>query len=88
MKIGWWPWRSTSATKQDIENSERKIMAKLNTLGATLSAIADEVDKIGKEVATLQASLGDAEIPPAAQAALDRLTAAVKAVDDLNPDAS
>lgn len=62
------------------------IMAKLSELSGALSALADQVDKIAKEVEALKAALADVEIPAEAQAALDRLTTAIKGVDDLNPD--
>lgn len=63
------------------------IMAKLSELATALTALADQTDKIAKEVQALKDALANTELPPEATAALDRLTAALKGVDDLNPDA-
>jgi prefoldin subunit 5 len=71
------------ATKQDL----RRINMKLNELAGQLTSLADQVDKIKLEVEALKASLENVELPAEAQAALERLGAAVKAVDDANPDA-
>ena len=78
---------SAPATKQQLDETENRLMAKLSTLAATLTAIADGVDKVKVEVQALKDSLGDVDLPAEAEAALERLTVAVKAVDDINPDA-
>lgn len=62
-------------------------MAKLSTLKDQLEALNTQVSKIATEVQTLKDSLEDVEIPADAQAALDNLSAALKAVDDINADA-
>lgn len=67
--------------------TQDNIMAKITTLGAALTALADQTDKIGKEIQALKDALVDVEIPADAQAALDRLTASIKTADDLNEDA-
>lgn len=59
---------------------------KVSELADTLTALSDQVDKIAKEVQALKDALTNVDIPANAQAALDRLTAAIKGVDDLNPD--
>lgn len=82
------------------QRNTSKIMAKLSTLAASLSSIDDQLDKVKTEIteatATLQKTItdlqatidagGDPEIPTDAQAALDRLTGAAQALDDLTPD--
>lgn len=75
------------ATKRDLRNTEDKIMAKVNQLGSILTAIADQVAKVKVEVQAVKDALANTDLPPDAQAALDRLTTEVQGVDDLNPDA-
>lgn len=81
MKRGIWRLL-VPATKKDTD----KIMAKLSELAAKVTAVADQVDKVKTEVQKLKDSLADVDLPPEAQAALDRLAASVQAVDDINPD--
>lgn len=80
--------RLRPATKLDVILLEQKLMAKVSELGGILNAVSDNVDKIRTEVQALKDSIGnsDVELPPEAQSALDRLTAAVQAIDDINPD--
>lgn len=61
-------------------------MAKVSQLAGQLTALADKVDKVKTEVQALRDSLEDVDLPVDAQAALDRLSAAVQSVDDINPD--
>lgn len=61
-------------------------MAKLSELPGILTAYGDKLDKIIKEVQTLKNSLGDVELPAAAQSSLDRLGGLIQTADDLNPD--
>lgn len=76
--------RFVPATKHDAD----KILMKINELAGALTALDTEVQKIATEVQALKDSLSNVDLPPAAQTALDNLTAHVKAVDDLNPDAT
>lgn len=64
------------------------ILMRLNELATNLTALADQVDKIVKEVQALKDALTNVDLPPEATAALDRLSAAIKTADDLNPDAT
>ncbi len=79
-------WHWLPATKRDIE----KLMAKLNELEAKLTAIDDQLEKATKEILgeiqSLKDQLGNVDIPPGAQASLDKLTALAQALDDINPD--
>ena len=64
---------------------------KLDQLAATMTAIADQLTKAQNEiiaqVAALQESLANVDVPPDAQAAIDSITAIAAALDALNPDA-
>ncbi len=60
---------------------------KLNELAGALDAVNTKVEKVRAEVQALKDSLTDVDLPPDAQAALDKLTATVQSVDDINPDA-
>ncbi len=73
-------------------------MAKLSSLAGQLDAVlthqakADaevraRFDALNTRIAELEASLGDVEIPQAAQEKLDAVLAGAKALDDLIPDA-
>jgi hypothetical protein len=75
-------------TLGDIHEQNKKIMAKVSELASQFTTLADKVDKVKTEVENLIASLKDVEIPSEAQAALDRLSASITTVDDLNPDAT
>lgn len=55
----------------------RKIHMKLNQLAASLAALDTQVATVAASVAALQASPTDVDLPPDAQAALDKLTADV-----------
>lgn len=63
-------------------------MAKLSELAGLLSDLNTKVEKVRIEVQALKDALeaDDVDLPPEAQAALDNLTAALQAVDDINPD--
>jgi hypothetical protein len=63
-------------------------MATIQTLADTFDALTANVEKIGIEVQVLKDALVNTSIPANAQAAFDRLTASIKKVDDLNPDAT
>lgn len=62
---------------------------KVSELEGKFTALGDQVDKIAVEVQALKDALAnsDTELPAAAQAALDRLSAALQAADDINADA-
>ena len=90
------PWQAV--TKQDLKTTEENIMAKVSTLGATLSAIKAQQEKADAEIRTkldeqkkaienLTNQLGDIDIPADAQAALEALQASTQALDDIVPDA-
>ena len=84
------------ATKEDLKNIERKIMATQEEVTAALVAAKQQVDKIGTETRTLLtritellaqiANQGDS-VTPELQAAVDDLKAQLQVVDDLVPDA-
>lgn len=61
---------------------------KVSELEARLDAETARVTKIAAEVQVLKDSLSDVELPQAAVDSLDRLSAALKSVDDLNPDST
>lgn len=61
-------------------------MSKLNELAGNLTAVVDTLEKVKGEVAALKESLTNVELPPDAQAALDKLVATSAALDALNPD--
>ncbi len=71
-----------------IETNTKQIMAKISSLAATVSALAEQQEKVVTEIKALKDSLSDVEIPAEAQAALDRLSAAIKSADDENPDST
>lgn len=75
------------ASLHDLRQFEKCMATKLTEIEAKLNAIADKVDKVKTEVQAVKDALDNVEIPPAAEAALARLTAAVEAVDVINPDA-
>jgi len=77
-----------------IKNSTNAIMSKLSDLESTLVTITTELEKAQAEIVSAVAALQDQinnaanpELSAGAQAALDRLTAVAKSLDDLNPDA-
>jgi hypothetical protein len=65
-----------------------KKLMKLSELPAAIEAVNTTLTKVATEVQALKDSLANVDIPPAAQAALDRLTAAATALDQLNDDAT
>jgi len=66
-------------------------MSKLSELAATLANLSDKLDKAKIEIVTeitkLKEGMGNADIPPEAQASLERLSALAQALDDIIPDA-
>ena len=82
--------QSPLATKQDVNQLEHTIMAKVSELAAILNGINDEVNKakteILQKISDLEASLSDVELPADATAALDALKTSVQSVDDIVPD--
>lgn len=78
-----WLDKLLPATKSDI----RKLNMKVSELEARLDAEVAKVEKIAAEVQILKDTLSDTELPPAAVASLERLSAALTAVDNLNEDA-
>jgi hypothetical protein len=87
------PWRTliilvgVGVSAFGIVQHQRKIMAKLSTLAGQLGVVETTLVKVQAEIVTLQGSLGDVDIPVAAQESLDRLSALATALDELNPDA-
>jgi hypothetical protein len=67
-----------------------KIMTKLSELETSLTSLSTELSKAKGEILdkidTLQAELSDVALTPQAEAALNDLTVAVKAIDDIVPD--
>lgn len=76
-------------TKQDLLETEKRIMAKLSELAPTLLALEGKLTKIQDEVEKLREAFenSDVDIPAEAQESLDRLAALAQAIDDVNPDA-
>src|SRR5882672_12212953 len=104
MKLPSWMHKMRPATRSDIETATEKILMKTSEVAAALAAVDDKLDAVGvqlnkaqaeivKQIADLKASLGDADLPPEAQAAFDRLIASAnaltpvaQALDDITPD--
>lgn len=63
------------------------VVMKITELEARLDAETERANKIAAEVKTLKDSLSNTDLPQAAVDSLDRLSAALKGVDDLNEDA-
>lgn len=61
-------------------------MSKLNELAGNLTAVVGTLEKVKQEVTDLKDSLTNVELPPEAQAALDKLIATSAALDALNED--
>ena len=76
-----------SGIYSQLADMEQRIRMKLSELSATLTTLGDQVEKVRVVVQALKDSLADVDLPAEAQAALDRLTASVAAVDQINPDA-
>jgi hypothetical protein len=87
-----------SALVRVVQTILEKVNAIVTTqaeLAADLTAVKDQITKIGAEttatlqkVADLETALGNAgNVSPEVQAAFDALKASVQAVDDLVPDA-
>ena len=86
--LGWVLRGSHSAvTKTDLRETESKIIMKLSELAGNLKVLGDHVEKVRTEVQSLKDSLTNTELPQDAQDSLDRLSALVKSVDDITPDA-
>jgi hypothetical protein len=79
--------RLIPASRFEIGRLEKKLMSKLNELAGNLTAVVDTLEKVKGEVTALKDSLTNVELPPDAQAALDKLVATSAALDALNPDA-
>lgn len=62
-------------------------MAKLTELADRLTGIETVLNKVKTEVEALRAALENVDLPAEAEAALVRLEAISKTIDDLNPDA-
>jgi hypothetical protein len=69
-----------------INRRTYKMALKQSELAAKFDAQTALVQKIADEIQVLVNALKNAEIPADAQASLDRLDAALKSADDLNPD--
>lgn len=70
-----------------INRKLETIMAKLADLATRLTGIETVLNKVKTEVEALRASLENVDLPPDAEAALGRLEAIAKTIDELNPDA-
>lgn len=70
-----------------IQKTTKDILMKQSELEGKFNAMADQVSKIATEIKALKESLGDSEIPAAAQEALNRLSALIQSADELNEDA-
>lgn len=88
---GWWNGSGQPATKQDLQQTEIKIIMKLNEVAGVLTGIKDQVVKskgeILKRISDLEAALANTELPQEATDAIAALKTEVQAVDDINPDA-
>lgn len=84
MRLCNWLEKLLPATKSDIRNLRMKV----SELEARLDDETARVTKIAAEVQVLKDSLSDVDLPQAAVDSLDRLSAALKSVDDLNPDST
>lgn len=70
-----------------------RIMTKLSELPAALEAVSTHLDKVTTEVTGLKTEfqefkdqVANQDLSPEAQAALDKVTARVQALDELNED--
>lgn len=77
---------SSNGMLNRIEHKIDKTYMKVSEVAPTLNKISDNLDKVKTEVQNLKDSLSDVELPDEATEALERLTAATKAVDDVIPD--
>jgi cytolysin (calcineurin-like family phosphatase) len=79
------------ATKHDLLEMEKTIMAKLSELAELVAAVNAQLGKAKDEVlakiAALTAALDDVPLPEKAETALNDLKATVQAIDDIVPDA-
>lgn len=67
--------------------SHYTLMAKLTELAGRLTGIETVLNKVKTEVEALRAALENVDLPADAEAALGRLEAIAKTIDELNPDA-
>jgi nucleoid-associated protein YgaU len=88
------------ATKLDLENTERKIMAgqqeaietlqgmlaQLQKVTAESTATRQAVDTLNAKVAELEAAIANANIPQAVMDKINEVKAAIQVVDDVVPD--
>lgn len=65
----------------------RSITMQLSDLAATVQTVADQLDRVQVNVAALQASMANVEVPADAQAALDRVIASAAALEAAVPAA-
>lgn len=83
------------ATKEDIklavEQIKEHIDMKLKDLPGVLVSVKEQIEKAKAEViakiAALEAALGDVDLSPEAEAALESLKATAQGIDDIVPDA-
>ena len=78
-----------------IQQLEGKIIMKLQELEGKLVALADKSEKINAEVGGLKTAfnelktqLENVDVPPGAEAALNRLETGLQKIDDINEDAT
>jgi hypothetical protein len=86
-----WLEKILPATVADVKQTKQEVLMKVSELADKLTALDTQLGKaqaeINAEIDALKAALNNVEIPAAAQAAIDNLSAKVQALDDLNPDA-
>ena len=98
--MAWWPFKRRQSYASLfyqvylLERTVIKIMATQAELASQVTALTNQVAKVGTEIATLQQRIADLEViistAPVStelQAAFDALKAQVQVVDDANPDA-
>lgn len=87
-QVGSWWNRLLPATRKDID----RIMTKLDELQGIIDKIDDQLTKATTEITNaindLKNQLANVDIPPGAQASLDKLTALAQGLDDIVPDGS
>ncbi len=71
-------------TRQELLTGE--LLMKVTELATKVNALADQLTKASAEINAQLEVLRDADLPPEAVEALDKIAAVTQALDDLNPD--
>jgi len=83
--LDWLGWERLS----DINKRHEEIIMKLSTLAASLNAVDSKLTEASTEIVSeiqkLRDALGDADIPPEAEAALAAIAAKATALADIVP---